>query len=277
MVCIKTYNFAVEIVDEKLINRQIQSKLSRIRPMEKTVKITTSPSVLHLPSDEVHIWSTSIETALTDLEGLKHVLSEEEKNRAERFCFDQDRTRHIVAHGVLRIILSYYSGGDPSEQKFTQNEFGKPALAENCDLRFNISHSGDQVLYGITKDREIGVDIEEIRTVENADQIVERFFSPHERIAFLALPANMKDEAFFTIWTRKEAYIKAQGQGLSLPLDQFTISFLPEEPVRLIETEHNKDEQQRWSMHEVSVHPEYLAAVAVKGHDVTLYHYHWSN
>jgi 4'-phosphopantetheinyl transferase len=243
--------------------------------MEQTKKMTPPPSVLHLPSDKVHIWSTSIETASIDLDELWNILSEEEKKRAERFCFDRDRNRHIVAHGVLRTILSYYSDSDPSKHQFNQNEFGKPALSENSDLRFNISHSGDQVLYGITRDREIGVDIEKFRTFENAEQIVERFFSPHEQKAFLTLPAHLKDKAFFTIWTRKEAYIKAQGLGLSLPLNQFTISFLPDEPVRLIETEHNKDEQQRWSLHEVSVHPEYHAAVVVEGHNVTLYHYQW--
>lgn len=237
------------------------------------MKKASNQTHLQVASGEVHIWSTSIKTASFELDMLWRVLSEDERKRVNQFYFDRDRIRHIVAHGVLRFILSIYCDSDPHEHHFHQNSYGKPALAENYHLRFNMSHSGDQVLYGITWECEIGVDIEKIRPFENAEQIVERYFSHHEKRAFLEFPAHKKEVAFFAIWTRKEAYIKAQGQGLSLPLDQFTISFLPDEPVRLIETKHNKKERKRWSLHNISIHPDYLAAVAVEGHDIKLCEY----
>lgn len=221
-----------------------------------------------LPHGEVHLWLVSIAAMEAQLDDLCSLLSEEEINQAERFHFEKDQKRYVVARGMLRKILSQYCQFEPEAHQFGYNQYGKPYLTDNDWLRFNVSHSGDKILYGFTQNRELGVDIEYVKPFENAHQIVERFFSDHEKNQFRSVPDHMKNRAFLNCWTRKEAYIKALGKGMSLPLDEFSVYFMPDEPACLLETKHDIREKDRWTLQEIKVGEGYVAAVTVEGRNL---------
>lgn len=225
------------------------------------------PADLVLPSGEIHVWRASLDEPAWRLGRLARTLSADERDRAKRFRFNRDRRRFIASHGILRVVLSRYLGREPEQLQFCYRSNGKPALTETLDggeVCFNMSHSHELALYAVTRDREVGVDLEHIRPVPDAEQIARRFFSAQDIVTFRALPANLKHEAFFTCWVRKEAYIKARGNGLSLPLDQFEVSLIPGEPARLLSTRPDPREANRWSLHDVSPGPGYVAAVAIQ-------------
>jgi 4'-phosphopantetheinyl transferase len=225
---------------------------------------------LTLSSSEVHVWQASLDPAASCVEQLQRTLSAEELHRAARFHFPRDRRRFIVARGVLRDILSRYLSVPPAELGFRYSAYGKPALADMTDeegLCFNMSHSHEMALFAITRGREVGVDIEYLRTAVACEEIAEHFFSARERATLRALPETRKHQAFFNCWTRKEAYIKAHGEGLSLPLDQFDVSLAPGEPAALLATRGDPREALRWSLQALTPAPGYVAALAVEGQD----------
>lgn len=227
------------------------------------------PSNLQLGSDEVHVWRTSLNQMSKYVSSLQLTLSADERDRAERFYFQQDREHFIVARGLLRTILSYYSDIEPSKLRFCYNPQGKPSLAREFrgnTLRFNLSHSRGLALYGITRGREIGIDVECLRHDFEHEQIAKRYFSLQEVSALRALVPQLQMEAFFKCWTCKEAYIKAKGEGLSIPLDQFDVSLNPGEPPVLLTTKWDPEEALRWCLLELVASPGYVAALAVEGH-----------
>jgi 4'-phosphopantetheinyl transferase len=201
---------------------------------------------------------------------LWHTLTADECQRAERYIFAKDRAHFVVARGLLRVLLGRYLGQEPQHLRFTYGRHGKPALATETGgvaLRFNVSHSHGLALYAITRGREVGVDIEHIRPEVAQEQVAERFFSPREVTVLRALPTPLQAPAFFACWTRKEAYIKATGAGLALPLDQFDVSLAPGEPAALLHTAWDPQEATRWALQDLAPAPGYRAAVAVAGHD----------
>jgi len=229
---------------------------------------------------EVHVWRVSlIESLVTEL---LPTLSPDECARADRFHFARDRNRFIVARGSLRTILGLYLSRKPAELDFCYSQYGKPSLSANRsvppavaggfgaaaanDISFNQSHANELVLIAVTRDRQIGVDIEFIRPESASHGIAERFFSSQEVNALRALPVDMQSEAFFNCWTRKEAYIKARGEGMSLPLDQFNVSLAPGETAALLGNLRDAAEVSRWSLQELYPGAGYRAAVAVEGH-----------
>ena len=228
---------------------------------------------------EVHVWRAWLDVPTSQVESHLQSLSADERARAGRFCFQRDRTQFIVARGLLRNILGRYLGLEPDQLCFCYKLHGKPALTVAAGapaLRFNVSHSHCAALIAVTHDREIGVDIERIR-VEAADiEIARRYFSSHEVAVLEALPAHSRTEAFFRCWTRKEAYIKARGGGLSIPLDQFDVSLAPGEPAMLRQTNADPQEVGRWSLRDLNPSPGYAAALAVEGHAWPLKCWHWS-
>ncbi len=156
---------------------------------------------------------------------------------------------------------------------FSYGPRGKPALAQSIEagaLKFNLSHSGELALVAVTQERDIGVDLEEIRLIEDADQIAEKFFSPRENETLRALSGAEKLEAFFHCWTRKEAYLKATGDGLARPTKSFDVTLAPGEPVRLVNVEGQSLEASRWSLVGLVPARGYVGAVAVQGHTWTL-------
>ena len=237
------------------------------------------PKFLMLGSNEVHVWRAFLDLTTPQVQGLEQTLSPEELGRAERYYFQKDRKHFIVARGLLRNILSRYLQIEPYQIRFRYGPHGKPELSGEGGwetLRFNVSHSHGLALYAITRSREIGVDVECIRSVPEAEQIAERFFSTRENAVFRALPPHEKLHAFFNCWTRKEAYIKAIGDGLSRPLDQFDVSLAPGEPARLLHIEGAPQEACHWSIQAPTPASGYIAALAVEGHGFRLSCRQWA-
>jgi 4'-phosphopantetheinyl transferase len=237
------------------------------------------PSRLVLSSSDVHVWCAFIDQVAPNLSRLGQTLSADERARAERFHFERDRNRFIASQGILRLILGRYANVEPARIRFSHGLHGKPTLAASCGeggLGFNSSHSRGLLLYAVTRDREIGVDVEYIRPLPDLQQIAAQFFSAGENAALRMLPADQRLKAFFDCWTRKEAYLKATGEGLSQPLDQFEVSLSPEEPARLIRVERDPQEAARWSLQALAPAPGYAAALAVEGQGWHLACWRWT-
>ncbi len=233
-------------------------------------------SRLTLSNNDVHIWRVFLDQPATCVRQLALELSADEQDRARCFYFEQARTRFIVARGFLRRILSYYLGIEPGQLQFRYGDYGKPALAESSNagsLRFNLSHSHELALYAVTLGREVGIDIEHMRHIPEVEQLVERFFSAQEIAAFRALHPNERYEAFFKLWTRKEAYLKVTGAGLSLPPHRFVVSL--NEPARLLNAAGKPQEAARWSLQDLRSVPGYAAALAVEGARYQLAYYQY--
>lgn len=191
-------------------------------------------------------------------------LSEEEQARAERFIYSRDAYRFAASRALLRIVLAAYARCVPRDLVFGYATNGKPFLPQGGQLRFNLSHSDDRALIGVTLGREIGVDVEKIRDDLEVEQIARLFFSKAEQSALSTLPVPRRLRAFYDCWTRKEAFIKARGEGLSLPLDRFDVSLLPEEPARLLATRPDAHEAADWEMFALSFDEGYAAAVTTQ-------------
>lgn len=230
-----------------------------------------------LGDDEVHVWRASLNSSALDAAGLKLILSSDERERAARFYFEVDRRRCVVGRGYLRLLLGDILNLPANSLRFEYDEFGKPRLtpAQEQRLRFNVSHSGDLLLIAMTRGRATGVDVEEIRSDFDLEGVAARFFSTNEHKTLTLLAGPGRYQAFFTCWTRKEAYLKARGDGLSLPLDQFDVSVLPDEEARLLETRHDPRETERWMLLPVSVPAGYVATVAAEGFSWKLKCWDW--
>jgi 4'-phosphopantetheinyl transferase len=233
---------------------------------------------LILGNDEVHVWRAALDRSSPQVDVLLDTLTEDEQARAGQFYFPIDRSRFIVARGMLRKILGLYLNRPARAVSFRYGPHGKPALAsESADnaIHFNISHSRYMAIYAVTRGREIGVDLEFIRDGLEIEQIARRFFAEREVAMLRALPVGLQKSAFFLCWTRKEAYIKARGEGLSLPLDQFDVSLIPGEPAALLRTQGDPDEALRWSLRDLSIGPNYASALAVEGYGWCLSGWEW--
>ena len=235
------------------------------------------PEFVEARRDEVHVWRAGLGVAPSQLETLSAILSVDEKKRAERFHFKEDRGEFIAGRVLLRILLGRYVQRAPSQLQFSYGPSGKPRLAgEDPSLRFNLSHSHGLALYAFIRGRELGVDLEWMKRNADAEKIAERFFSAQEVVTLRALPAREKEKAFFDCWTRKEAYIKAKGDGLTAPLDGFSVSLSPGEPAALLNVKDDPAEVSRWSLRELDPGPGYAAALAVEGNDWRLRCWEWS-
>lgn len=223
------------------------------------------PKELTLGDNEVHVWYACLDQTEVHVGRLKETLSHDENQRATRFYFEKDRKHFIVARGALREILGRYLSRQPDGLCFSYNSYGKPAL-EDGGISFNVSHSGDFALFAICLNRKLGIDIERIRPDFINEGVAERFFAPEEVAVLHALPVKMQPDAFFDCWTRKEAFIKATGQGISFGLDRFVVSLTPGEPAVLHSIKGDREEAHRWSLQELHVDPDYKAALAVEGH-----------
>src|SRR5579863_4068971 len=222
------------------------------------------PENITLQDNEVHVWRASLNAPLSDIEALKRLLSDEEVTRAERFYFEKGRHGYIVAHGILRILLGRYLTVDPRQLRFQTNAYGKPSVeqpAHGTRLHFNLSHSHELAAYAFTRVGEVGIDIEYTRTHVEYEELAKHSFSPYESAALHDLPESMKQEAFFNCWTRKEAYIKARGMGLSLPLHLFDVSLKPGEPAALLASREDAREMAHWTMHALAPGPDYAGAL----------------
>ena len=229
-----------------------------------TVDWAGLPESFELPRGQVHVWRGSLARSQVERDVLWQFLSEDERARAERFHFDIHRHHYIVGRGLLRWLSSRYLSTSPEDIQFTYGQFEKPAFVNEPALQFNVSHSHEGLLIGFVWETAVGVDIEHIRTLDDMDTIARRYFSPVESAAYLTVAEPEKPDTFFNCWTRKEAFIKAVGEGLAFPLDEFEVSLLPGEPAQLLKVRGSEQEAARWSMQTLDPFPGYRAAFIVE-------------
>ena len=234
-------------------------------PEMETVGWSQCSGNLTLPKNEVHIWRAWLDADAQGLSRLREFLSKDEISRANRFIFPRDRNHFIVARGRLRELLGMYLRRDPQSSRFLVGKFGKPALMDENDLRFNLTHSHGLAVYGFAMNRELGIDVEKIRPDFGGEEIAERYFSETEQQELRELPVEVRATAFFLCWTRKEAYIKARGDGLQIPLASFDVSLSPGKPETL-----RSSDSQRWSLLSFTPTPGYAAAIITEGHAPTV-------
>lgn len=233
---------------------------------DQTWRVPTNS--LALGDDEVQVWRAYLNATPERVEALRRTLAADERARAERFRFDLDRTRSIIARGLLREIIGRYLDREPGALSFRYNAFGKPALPDESNrerIRFNLSHADGIALYALARHREVGIDIEHVCADMAHERIAERFFSAREVATLRALDPALQHEAFFACWTRKEAYKKARGEGISVGLDQFDVSLAPNEPAAILASREAGEMAPHWFLHHLTPDPGYIGAVAMRG------------
>ena len=218
----------------------------------------TPAAAPELATDEVHVWRLDLEDAVAD----DTYLSPDERERAGRIAAQRHRQRFVAARSVLRCLLAQYLGCEPAEVAFAYGEHGKPALQEG-DLCFNLSHSHEMALYAVARARAVGVDVEWPRPKVAHEQIAERFFSLEEREALSSVSTPEKKAAFYNIWTRKEAYIKARGDGITAGLDTFGVSLGAE--AALVHSDEGQAALARWRLQALAPSPGDVAALCAAG------------
>jgi len=251
------------------------SECAAASPGLKRVAAPNFPQIrsVHLARDEAHIWQADLEL-LTPPESWRDILSQDERERACRFLFTRDQQRFITCRSILRVLLGNYLGRGPAELVFAYSTHSKPSVAvPPSDIRFNLSHSGDRAVFAFVRDRELGIDVEQIRRDFETQSVAERFFSTAEREALARIPLERRHVAFFHCWTRKEAFVKAKGDGLFLPLDQFDVSLDPGQRAQLLETRPDGEERNRWSLSALEAGPQYAGALVMEGPAIKLVNY----
>ncbi len=227
-----------------------------------------SAQVPEMRAGDIHVWRARLDLKEASVRQLRTVLSEDERQRARRFHFEQDRRRFVVGRGILRSVLAQYLKRRPQDVDFWYEAAGKPHLA--CGgiepkLHFNISHSHELALIALCLDHRIGIDIEFKNPDRATLDLARRFFAPEEVSALDQLPAEAQCDAFFAIWTMKEAYIKGRGEGVSLGLDTFAVTIGKETPPGLLRSAHGENEPQRWRFWTIDSGRSYAAAMTVEG------------
>jgi 4'-phosphopantetheinyl transferase len=236
------------------------------------------PAQLALAPDEVHVWRASLALSEPEVAALLPLLSADEQQRANAYCRSELRAAFVAARGRLRLLLGRYLRVAPANVQLVYNVHGRPELpaaTEGQRLNFNLSHSGSVVLYAFAWQRQVGVDVERPGRRLEFEALASRFFSARETEALRALPESARRAAFFRCWTRKEAFIKATGRGLSYGLSRFDVSVGPDEPARLLRAAW--DDPRGWSLCDLPAGPDYAAAIAVEGSDWTLHAWQWSD
>jgi 4'-phosphopantetheinyl transferase len=217
---------------------------------------------LELSGREVHIWTLPTTAANATAVMFEPILAPDELDRAGRFHFSHLRESFVIARGALRCLLGRYLGLHPKSIRFSYSAKGKPVLEPAAHIQFNMTHSGSLAAVAITAECQIGLDLEQIRPLSDMQQIASQFFCSEETAEIISLPPSEREHAFFCCWTRKEAYIKAGGDGLSAPLDGFRVTVLPDAPARFVHLEHAAADTDAWTLHDLSLAPGYAAALA---------------
>ena len=237
-------------------------------------------SSFQLASDEVHSWCASLDVPPETRARLYTTLTADERNRSARFQFERDQQRFIVARGVLRDLLGRYLQAEPGKISFVYNAFGKPDLGPEFAnrLKFNLSHSGRLAVIAVTTAADVGVDLEYIRAESDYADIARRFFSAAEVDYLIALPSHLHAENFFSCWTKKEAYLKACGEGLARPLSSFSVPLTTDPahtPVDLYVASKDIVAAKRWSLYTLRPAPGYAGALAIEGTGWRLRQWQW--
>jgi 4'-phosphopantetheinyl transferase len=227
-----------------------------------------SDAVIRICQAEVHIWWAQLDAPESRVQQLARTLDADEVARADRFQAPHHRERWIVGRGLLRELVGQYTGCLPSNVRLVYGPHGKPSLAPDSgdsSLRFSLAHSEGLVVFALARDVEIGVDVEAVRPLKDLELVAEQFFSPRECESLRSLRPDQRVDGFFNCWSRKEAYIKALGLGLSLPLDTFDVELRPGLPARLLAVEGLAGSATSWSLRALHAPPGFAAAVAMPG------------
>jgi 4'-phosphopantetheinyl transferase len=217
-----------------------------------------------LAAGEVHVWSAALAVGPEQLDALSALLDADERQRAGRFSHRPSREQFIVARAVLRTLLGRYLGRAPTAVRFITGPQGKPLLGGG-ELHFNVSHTHGLALFAVTAAGPVGVDVEQVSPHATHLDMARRFFTPAEADALLALPPGHSGEAFFHVWTRKEAFLKAVGLGLSHGLERFAVSVPPDDPPRILHIDGDARAGARWSLEHLAPAAGYVGALAVEG------------
>jgi 4'-phosphopantetheinyl transferase len=224
----------------------------------------SSADVGQLSQENIHVWTFPSTAADDTVAALARVLNAEETERAARFQFAHLRDSFVIAHGVLRFLLGRYLKIDPAKVQFSFGSKGKPAATEASGLQFNMTHSGALTAIALATRCEIGFDVEKIRPLSDMLQIAERYFCQEEAAELRSLPGELRENAFFCCWARKEAYIKAIGAGLSAPLNGFRVTVDPKAVPRFIHINNDIAEANLWELHDLNLTSGYAAALAYR-------------
>ncbi|HUY12184.1 MAG TPA: 4'-phosphopantetheinyl transferase superfamily protein [Terriglobia bacterium] len=223
---------------------------------------------VRLTPGEVHVWLSNIDGAHSHLSLMERTLSSDELDRAARFRREETRLEFTLGRGLLRLLLGAYLDADPRELQFAAGPHGKPGLVHtlrSVSLQFNVSHSAGTVLHAFSPGPHLGVDIERVRKDFSGLAVARRFFSRSEAAFLASQPETLRSSAFFAAWTRKEALLKARGEGLSGGLQRTEIPISPEGPETLLELSESSGENARWSLFDLEVGPEFAAALVAEG------------
>jgi 4'-phosphopantetheinyl transferase len=234
--------------------------MNTLKPQSSTW--SEPPKSLSLESGEVHVWRVSLEQTDEVHARFRRTLEPDELDRAGRFYFEKHRRHFVIGRGFLRDVIGRYLQQQPEALRFAYGAYGKPSLAGEQTLRFNMSHSHEVALLAVARGAELGVDVEHVRADFATENIARRYFSMVEVDAFNRLSRDEQVAAFFRCWTRKEAYIKAIGKGLSQPLDQFDVTLAPGVQAALLRAQ--EDDAARWEMSDIDVGEGYAGALTVQ-------------
>ena len=223
---------------------------------------------LTLSPADIHLWLASYDEIADEQlhAAYRELLNPAEREQEPRFYFARDRRRYLVTRALVRTVLSRYAAVDPKDWVFGANAYGRPEIvnAEGAGLSFNISHTHSMIVLGVTKERALGVDVENVVSREAAINVANHYFAPPEVATLNAAPQHEQHFRFFEYWTFKESYIKARGMGLSLPLDKFSFHYRDPRAVEIAIDPELADEPARWQFWQFQPTPEYLVAVCAE-------------
>ena len=249
-----------------------------LNPTADIIQWPAGASAVPLAGNEIHVWATTLCVPLAMRDDFATTLSSDETERARKFKFEKHRNRYIAGRGAVRKILGQYLHADAAALRFVHSANGKPALAADfagAGVHFNLAHSEDLALIAVTRIGMVGVDVECIRPVKDMDELVARFFSPRENEAFQKIAEDKKPAAFFNLWTRKEALLKASGEGMTRSLSLVEVSFLPGEPAGLIAVSGDAARAAQWSLRELSPAAGFTGAVAIEARHMEVRCWKW--
>ena len=253
------------------MNKNIHRIIATLDP----IQWQSPPNTIHLPENTIHVWAASLRHDPTKIQQLRDFLTPDERARADRFYFEKDRVAYTAGRGQLRLLLSRYLEVEPTTIRFIYSKYGKPSLADpfaKSGLHFNVSHSQDMAIYGFSWHNELGIDVEYKYREPTPDftGICTHFFAPSEQAVLLSHTGEAIRHAFYRCWTRKEAYLKASGEGLSRALDSFHVTLTAHEPAKLLYVRDEPEEVERWTMMHINIGQEYTAAVCMEGKNLSM-------
>lgn len=231
---------------------------------------------LSINTEEIHIYRTNLNCMVDKLQSFYSTLSDDECRRADQYKFEKDRLNFVVARGILREIIGHYLTIKPEDIVFSYTSFGKPYLANNT-LNFNLSHAGSLIVYILAKSKQVGIDIENIRPIPEFLDIAKEFFSMQENIDLNSISKDKQLKAFFSCWTRKEAFIKAIGNGLSFPLNQFSVTLLSQDLPKLTIIKDKTTIKNEWGVYAMNLSYGYEGAFVFDGpqEDPKIFYFDW--